>query len=72
MLNSSAKENENVKRENTNETGIQDESQKCENFIDSLFNIQKTNILIKPLRLISIKILLGTNLICSQIVSLNT
>ena len=32
---------QNVESKNENENGIQDESQKCENFIDSLFNILK-------------------------------
>ena len=34
-----AKENTNVEGKSENESGIQDESQKCENFIDSLFNM---------------------------------
>ena len=46
MSNSSAKENADIERKNKEyrmqEYGIQDESQKCQNFIDSsLFNIQK-------------------------------
>ena len=41
MLNFSIKENTNVEGKNENESGIQDESQKCENFIDLLFNIRK-------------------------------
>ena len=41
MLNCSAKENTNAEGKSENESGIQDESQKYENFIDSLFNIQK-------------------------------
>ena len=53
MSNFSAKENTNVEGKTENESGIQDESQKCENFTDFLFNIQNT-ILIKLLWLISI------------------
>ena len=41
MSNFSAKENTNVESKSKNETGIQDESQKCENLTDFLFNIQK-------------------------------
>ena len=41
MSNFSAKENTNVEGKSENERGIQDESQKCKNFIDSLFNIRK-------------------------------
>ena len=41
MSNFSGKENTNVEGKNKNESGIQDESQKCANFIDSLFNIRK-------------------------------
>ena len=37
----SGKENINVEGKSENESGIQDESQKFENFTDSLFNIQK-------------------------------
>ena len=37
----SAKENTNVEGKSESGSGIQDESQKCENFIDSLFNIRK-------------------------------
>ena len=37
----SAKENTNVEGKNENDSGIQDESQKCEKFSDFLFNIQK-------------------------------
>ena len=37
----SAKENTNVEGKSEYESGIQDESQKWENFIDSLFNIRK-------------------------------
>ena len=36
-----AKENIDVEGKSKNETGIQDKSQKCENFIDSLFIIRK-------------------------------
>ena len=50
MSNFSAKENTNVEGKSKNESGILDESQKCENF---LFNVQNT-ILIKLLLLISI------------------
>ena len=35
MSNFSVKENTNVEGKSKNENGIQDESQKCENFIDS-------------------------------------
>ena len=41
MWNFSAKENTNVERKSENESAIQYESQKYENFIDSLFNIGK-------------------------------
>ena len=41
MPNSSAKENANVDSKNENESGMQDESQKCQNFTDSLFSTQK-------------------------------
>ena len=41
MPNFSAKENRNVEGKRENEIGIQDESQKCENFMHSLFNIRK-------------------------------
>ena len=41
MSNSFAKKNENVERKNKNESGMHDESQKCENFIGSLYNIYK-------------------------------
>ena len=41
MSNFSAKENINVEGKRENESGIQDESQKCENFTDFLFNIRK-------------------------------
>ena len=41
MSNFSAKENTNVEGKSENESGIQDESQKCENFIDFLFTIRK-------------------------------
>ena len=41
MSNFSVKENANVKRKKENESGIQDKSQNCESFIDSLLNIQK-------------------------------
>ena len=37
----SAKENTNVEGKSENGSGIQDESQKCETFIDSLINIRK-------------------------------
>ena len=37
----SAKKNRNVEGKSENESGIQHESQKCENFPDFLFNIQK-------------------------------
>ena len=39
--NFSAKENTNIKDKSKNESGIHNKSQKCENFIDSLFNIRK-------------------------------
>ena len=41
MSNISAQENTNVERKSKNDSGIQDESQKCENFTDILFNIRK-------------------------------
>ena len=41
MSNFSAKENTNVESKSENENGIQDESQKCDNFTDFLFNIRK-------------------------------
>ena len=41
MSNFSAKENTNVESKSENESGMQVESQKCENFVDSSFNIQK-------------------------------
>ena len=41
MSNFSAKENTNVEGKSENDNGIQDELQKCENFTDFLFNIQK-------------------------------
>ena len=41
MSNFSAKENTNVDGKTENESKIQDESQKCENFTDFLFNIRK-------------------------------
>ena len=41
LSNFSAKENTNVEGKSENESRIQDESQKCDNFIDSLFNILK-------------------------------
>ena len=41
MSNFSAKENTNVEGKTENESKIQDESQKCENFTDFLFNIRK-------------------------------
>ena len=41
MSNFSAKENTNVESKSKNNSGIQDESQKCENFTDFLFNIRK-------------------------------
>ena len=37
----SAKENTNGEGKSENESGIQNKSQKCENFIDFLFNIRK-------------------------------
>ena len=39
MSNFSAKENTNVESKSKNDSGIKDESQKCENFTDFLFNI---------------------------------
>ena len=51
MSNLSAKENTNVESKSKNDSGIQDESQKCEKFTDFLFNIRK-HILIKLLWLI--------------------
>ena len=71
MLNCSAKEITNAKGKSENESGIQDESQKYENFIDSLFSIQKCHSN-KNIMTLPIYILLKINLICSQIVSLNT
>ena len=41
VSNFSAKDNVNEEGKSENESGIQDESQKCENFIDSLFHIRK-------------------------------
>ena len=41
MLNFSAKENTNVEGKSKNESGIQDDLQKCENFTDFSFNIRK-------------------------------
>ena len=41
MSNFSAKENTNVESKSVNESEIQDEPQKCENFTDFLFNIRK-------------------------------
>ena len=41
MSNFSAKENTNVNSKSENESGIQDESQKCENLTDILFKIRK-------------------------------
>ena len=41
MTYSSSKENTNVERKSKDESGVQDEVQKCENLIDSLFNIRK-------------------------------
>ena len=41
VSNFSAKDITNVEGKSENESGIQDESQKCEYFIDSLFNIRK-------------------------------
>ena len=41
MSNFSAKENANVESKSENESEIQDEPQKCENFADFLFNIRK-------------------------------
>ena len=40
MLHFSAKENTNIEDKSKNQSGIHDESQKCENFTDFLFNIQ--------------------------------
>ena len=41
MSNFSAKENTNLEGKSENESEIQDEPQKCENFTDVLFNIRK-------------------------------
>ena len=41
MSSFSAKENTNVECKSENDSGVQNESQKCENFIDFLFNIRK-------------------------------
>ena len=41
MSNLSAKETTNVESKSKNDSGIQDESQKCEKFTDFLFNIRK-------------------------------
>ena len=41
MSNFSAKDNANVEGNSESERGVQDESQKCENFTDFLFNIRK-------------------------------
>ena len=40
-MSESVEENANVEGKSENESGIQDESRKCENFIDSFFNIRK-------------------------------
>ena len=40
MSNFSAKENTNAEGKSDNESGIQDESQKCENFTDFSFDIR--------------------------------
>ena len=39
MSNISAKESTNVEVKSENESGIKDESQKCENFIETLFSM---------------------------------
>ena len=62
--NSSVKGNAYVESTNGNESIIQDESQKCENLIDSLFNIRKyhsNKIIMAHININS----LGINLICS-------
>ena len=41
MSNFSTKQNANVEGKRENESGIQDNSHKCENFVDSLFNTGK-------------------------------
>ena len=41
ISNFSAKENTTVESKSKNDSGIQDESQICENFTDFLFNIRK-------------------------------
>ena len=41
MSNFSAKENTHVESKSENESGTQDESRKCGNFTDFLFNIRK-------------------------------
>ena len=51
MSNHSAKENTNVESKSRNDSGIQDESQKCEKFRD-FYSIYENTILIKLLWLI--------------------
>ena len=70
MSNFSAKENTNVESKYKNGSRIQDKTQKCENFTYFLFNIRKHHS--NKIIMAHIIILLGTNLICSQIVSLDT
>ena len=53
MSNLSAKENTNIESKSENESEMQDEPQKCENFTD-FYSIYEKNILIKLLWLISI------------------
>ena len=72
MSNFSAKENTNVESKSKNDSGIQDESQKCEKFYRFLFIIRKHHSNKIIMAHINIKIILGINLICSQTVSLNT
>ena len=58
LWNYTAKDITNVESKNENESEFQDESQKCENFIDSLFNIQKhhpNNIIMAHIYMNSIK-----------------
>ena len=58
MSNSSAKENANEESKNENESAIQYESQKFENFMNSLFNIGKchsNNIIMAHINTISLR-----------------
>ena len=69
MSNFFAKENTNVEGKSENEYQMNHKNVKI---LQIFYSIYENTILIKLLWLISIQILLGINLICSQIVSLNT